>query len=294
MLLEPECIGCMLDQIYKALKLLYPSISNKKIIETQKKMMVYFTKADILKKPGPLIGKKAYQLVAEALGELDPYKLIKEKYNRLALKYYDEIKDLVEKSEDPLFEAIAIAAIGNTIDFGAHHKVDLINDLKTFSPENLKINDIQKFKNSLKRADQILILGDNAGEIVFDKILVITLKNIYPNLEVIYSVRSNPIINDATIEDAKFIKLTEIIKVIEAQATPGIDLSNATEEFKKYFYADDGIILSKGQGNFESLYKIEIPDKDVYYLLKAKCSLMERIFNVKMGDLIFRKKASDF
>ena len=159
MLLEPECIGCMLDQIYKALRLLRPSISNKKIIETQKKMMEYLTKVDILKKSGPLIGKKAYQLVAEVLGEIDPYKLIKEKYNRLALKYYDEIKDLVEKSEDSLFEAIAIAAIGNTIDFGAPHEIDLINDLKNFSPENLKINDIPNFKNSLKKAEHLLILN---------------------------------------------------------------------------------------------------------------------------------------
>lgn len=128
---------------------------------------------------------------------------------------------------------------------------------------------------------------------MFDKILVITLKKLYPNLEIIYSIRAKPIINDATIEDAKFINLIEIIKVIEAQTTPGIDLSIATEEFKNYFYADDGIILSKGQGNFESLYKIEIPNKEVYYLLKAKCSLMERIFNATIGDLIFKKKTPD-
>ena len=128
---------------------------------------------------------------------------------------------------------------------------------------------------------------------MFDKILVITLKKLYPNLEIIYSIRAKPIINDATIEYAKFINLIEIIKVIEAQTTPGIDLSIATEEFKNYFYADDGIILSKGQGNFESLYKIEIPNKEVYYLLKAKCSLMERIFNATIGDLIFKKKTPD-
>ena len=128
---------------------------------------------------------------------------------------------------------------------------------------------------------------------MFDKILVITLKKLYPNLEIIYSIRAKPIINDATIEDAKFINLIEIIKVIEAQTTPGIDLSIATEEFKNYFCADDGIILSKGQGNFESLYKIEIPNKEVYYLLKAKCSLMERIFNATIGDLIFKKKTPD-
>ena len=123
------------------------------------------------------------------------------------------------------------------------------------------------------------------------KLLVKTLQKLYPDLEIICTVRSSPIINDATMEDAKFIGLTNIVKVIEAGPTPGIELSVASEEFKKEFYSNKGgIILSKGQGNFESLYKLEVPNKEVYYLLKAKCVLMERIFNVKIGDLIFKRK----
>ncbi|MFW9898221.1 MAG: DUF89 domain-containing protein [Candidatus Thorarchaeota archaeon] len=299
MLLEPECLGCLIDQICKALILLRPSIKKELIIDCQKKMMDYLTKTEVLSKPGPLIGKKAYEFIAETLGETDPYKTLKDQYNCLALEYYDKAKEIIDKAEDPLFEAIAIAAIGNTIDFGAHHDMNLIRDLENFSPEDFKINDIAKLKINLERSNksggQILILGDNAGEIVFDKLLIITLKRLYPNLDIIYSVRAGPIINDATIEDAKFVGLTDIVKVIEAPATPGIELSIANEEFKKYFYANgDGIILSKGQGNFESLYGIEPLFKEVYYLLKAKCPLMERIFNVKIGDLIFKKKTSSF
>ncbi|MFX1393570.1 MAG: DUF89 domain-containing protein [Promethearchaeota archaeon] len=294
MLLEPECLGCLIDQIYKALILLRPSIKKEVIIDCQKKMMKYLTNTDILSKPGPLIGRKTYELIAETLGETDPYKTLKDRYNRLALEYYDKIKRVIDKAEDPLFEAIAVAAIGNTIDFGAHHDMNLISDLENFSPKDFKINDIAELKIKLEKINkskgQILILGDNAGEIVFDKLLIITLKKHYPNLEIIYSVRAGPIINDATIEDAEFAGITDIIKVIKAPAAPGIELSIANEEFKKYFYTDnDAIILSKGQGNFESLYGMEPLFKEIYYLLKAKCPLMERIFNVKIGDLIFKK-----
>jgi len=290
MILEPECIGCLFDQIYKAFLLLRPDISKDVIIATQKKLMEYLSKKNILTSPGPIIGKKVYQLISERLGEVDPYLSFKKEYNQLALNYFDKVQEIIENANDPLFEAIAIAAIGNTIDFGAHHKIDLINDIKNFSPKNLKINDIQEFKKSLENANHILILGDNAGEIVFDKLLVITLKRLYPNLEIIYSVREGPIINDATMEDAKLINLTKIVKVIEAPAAPGIELSIANQEFKNYFNTENGIILTKGQGNFESLYGMEITNKDVYYLLKVKCPLMERIFNAKIGDLIFKKK----
>jgi len=295
MILEPECIGCLINQVYKGLILLKPSIPKEVIIEYQKKMMKFLTSTDILSKPGPLIGKKVYQLIAEALGDSDPYKSLKKQSNELALKFYENAKEIINKAEDPLFEAIAISAIGNTIDFGAHyHNMDLLNDINAFTPENFKINDIPEFRNSLKKANKILILLDNAGEIVFDMLLIETLQNIYSDLKIICTVRSEPIINDATIEDAKFIGLTEIVKVIEAPAAPGIDLSIATDEFKKHFLDDGTIILSKGQGNFESLYGMETPHEDVYYLLKAKCPLMERLFNVKIGDLIFKKKSKDF
>jgi hypothetical protein len=135
---------------------------------------------------------------------------------------------------------------------------------------------------------------DNAGEIVFDKLLVEIMLKTFPELKITCSVRSGPIINDATLEDAKFVGLTDLVQVIEASGTPGIYLPTTTDEFKKQFFLKDGVILSKGQGNFESLHGMEIPDKEVYYLLKAKCSLMERLFSVKEGQIIFKRKTENF
>lgn len=294
MKLEPECVGCILDQMLRAFKLLNPSISREVIISAQKKLMRKLIDVDINKNASPIIGKIAYGIVAETVNLKDPYAQLKKEQNSLALEFYDEAKKIVDNAEDPLFEAIIVAALGNTIDLAAQHKIDFINDIKNFKLDNLVINDYKNFKNSIENSKHLLILGDNCGEIVFDKLLIFTIKEKYPNLNIVYSVRAAPIINDVTIEDAEFIGLNELVPIIEASPTPGIELSTSSEEFKKIFFLKGGIILSKGQGNFESLYQMEIPDKEIYYLLKAKCNLMERIFNVKKGDLIFKRKTADF
>jgi uncharacterized protein with ATP-grasp and redox domains len=278
----------------KAFTLLQPNISHEIIINAQKKLMEYFLNFDLKQNASPILGKITYGIISEILNNKDPYYKLKVEYNELVLEHFDEILNVIDNSYDPLIKAILASALGNTIDFASQHKMDIISDLIDFSIENFVINDYNKFRNSLQKSKHLLILGDNAGEIVFDKILIIYLKKCYPDLEIIYSVRSAPIINDATIEDAKFIGLTDIVKVIKSNDAPGIIISDATDEFKKHFYKENGVILSKGQGNFESLYGLEIPHKDVYYLLKAKCNLMERIFGVKIGDLIFKKKEVGF
>lgn len=293
MKLEPECIGCIFNQVLKAFELLDPEISHDIIIAAQKKLMEFLVKFDVKTDASPILGKIAYGIVSEMLDDPDPYLALKQESNKLSLELIGEIKNLVDNAVDPLFEAIVVAALGNTIDFASQHKFDLISDIENFNPEDLVINDYDNFKRSLEDFNHLMILGDNAGEIVFDKLLIQVIKQFYPDLEIVYSVRSAPIINDATIEDARFISLTELVHVIESSPTPGIDLSTSTKEFKDHFFKK-GVILSKGQGNFESLYRIEIPNKDVYYLLKAKCNLMERIFDVRMGDLIFKKKTLDF
>jgi len=257
-------------------------------------MLKKLIEVDINKNASPILGKTAYGIVAETLGIKDPYAQLKKEQNRLALQFYDEAKEIVDNANDPLFEAIIVAALGNTIDLAAQHKIDFINDIKNFNPESLVINDYEDFKNSIENANDLLILGDNNGEVVFDKLLICTIKRKYPHLKIVYSVRSAPIINDVTLEDAKFVSLSGLVPIIEASPTPGIDLSTSSAEFKELFFLKGGIILSKGQGNFESLYQMEIPEKETYYLLKAKCTLMERIFQVKNGDLIFKKKTHDF
>ncbi|MFW9894893.1 MAG: DUF89 domain-containing protein [Candidatus Thorarchaeota archaeon] len=293
MKLEPECVGCIINQVYKALKLLQPDISRGEILNAQKKLMVFLLDFNIEDNISPLLGKEAYRIVSEVLDTLDPYKDLKKKYNQLALDIYDELEEIIENSEDPLYQALIISAIGNTIDFAGQHEIDLISDIKDFTKEVLLFDDYFKFKEALGNTKNLLIIGDNAGEIVFDKLLIKTLKNIYPNLNIVYSVRDGPIINDATMEDANFIGLTDIILVVKSSATPGIDINSSSEGFKDIFYQRGTLVLSKGQGNFESLFDSELANKEVFYLMMIKCNLMERMFGAKIGDLIFKKNIND-
>ena len=294
MQLEPECIPCILQQVLKALKQLKPDISREEIIKAQKEVMNYLISVDPNESASHLMGKKAYGVISDFLKDPDPYRELKKQFNDSALKYYDKVKKIVDNAEDPPFEALIVSALGNTFDPAAQHEIDFIGDLQDFKPENLKVNDYDEFKRNLDSAEHLLILGDNVGEIVFDKILIITLKRYHPDIEIVYSVRGGPIINDSTMEDAAHVGITELVHVIESTATPGIDFPSSSEEFKEYFFKQNGVILSKGQGNFESLYRTNIPETTIFYLLKAKCSLMERIFGVKLGDLIFKKKTLEF
>ena len=290
MKLEPECVGCIFNQILKALKLLRPNISREEIISAQKKLMGLLQNFDMHANISPLLRKVAYGIISEFLEEEDPYKSLKEEYNQLVLEIYEEVKKLIEDAVDPLFQAIIVSAIGNTIDFAGQHEIDLITDIKNYDQEDLVINDYSAFKKSLGNAKSLLIIGDNAGEIVFDKLLIVTIMRFYPDLEIIYSVRESPIINDATMVDAKCIGLTDLVHVIESSATPGVHMDSSSVEFKNYFHQKGTVILSKGQGNFESLFGSEFPDKEIYYLMKVKCNLMERLFKAKIGDLIFKQK----
>ena len=294
MKLEPECVGCLLNQVNKAFKLLNHKFDREQILSAQKKVMQFLLEQDFEEISSPLVGKYLYNLIGESMENDDPYRSLKREYNKLALKYYDNVKDFVKKSDDPIFEALIVSALGNTIDFASQHEIDIVNDLKKFSPKDLAINEYPAFKKLLDKEEKLLILLDNTGEIVFDKILIEILLEHYPDLEIIAAVRSAPIINDATMEDAKFISLTDLIKVIESSPAPGIDFNDISEELEHYLYDEDCLILSKGQGNFETLHGTSFPNKDLFYLLKAKCSLMERVFGVKQGKLIFKQKTSEF
>jgi hypothetical protein len=299
MKLHPECIGCLFNQTVKAFTLLKSDIDPSIILKAQKKVMKYLLENNMEHTSSPIVGKFLYRLVGEMMNVEDPYKKLKHHYNQLALKHYEDLKEFVKNSEDPIFEAIVLSALANTIDFASPHDIDIVNDLKNFSPKDLVINDYPLFKKLLEKETKLLVLLDNAGEIVFDKILIEILLSQYPELEIICAVRAAPIINDVTMEDAKYVSLTEIVKVIESSYAPGIDFSDITEEFRHYFFEEDCLILSKGQGNFETLTgNINTPeniqDKDIFYLLKAKCSLMERLFGVEKGSLIFKKRTPEF
>ena len=233
-----------------------------------------------LKKSPPEIAAVIHRIVRKASGNNDPYKEIKKKYNDICLNIYDKLENMVKKSKKPLFEAMKLAIIGNIIDFGPNHSFDIIKTVMNLDKIKLSIDKSNYMFNDIKKSDIILYLADNAGEIVFDKLFLEKIN--HPN--VFFAVRGKSVLNDVTKDDAYYIGLDKITTIIDTgQDIPGIDLETAPKTFMDIYKKAD-LIISKGQGNFESLSHIK--NKNIYFLLMAKCELVANELGVNKGDII--------
>jgi len=228
----------------------------------------------------PETGREVYRTVREVTGVDDPFASLKAESIKKALALYPSLKEMVEISGDPLETAVKLAVAGNIIDFGANPDFQLEQDIQEALRKEPAINHYEAFKNKLEGAREILYLADNAGETVFDKILIEVMAK-----PAIYAVRDRPVINDATVEDAMKSGLDEVAKVISSGCdAPGVILNRCSEAFLDRFKRAD-LIISKGQGNYETLSSEQRP---IFYLLKAKCPIIARDLGVKQGDTIIK------
>jgi len=228
----------------------------------------------------PETGREVYRIVREVTGVNDPFASLKAESIRKALSLYPFLKELVETSGDPLETAVRLAVAGNIIDFGADPDFELEQDIQEALRREPAINHFNVLKNKLEGAGEILYLADNAGETVFDKIFIETMAK-----PVVYAVRDRPIINDATVEDAINSGLDEVARIFSSGCdAPGVIPNRCSEEFIDLFQRAD-LIISKGQGNYETLSGEQKP---IFYLLKAKCPVIARDLGVKQGDTVIK------
>ncbi len=281
-----ECVPCALNQCINTLNVsgVSEDLKEKTVSKLIEKLKNYNFNI-----PPSYNSDMAYETCKEVTKISDPYYKLKKKYNKLALEIYPELSDIVKSSNDPLYTAAKISVEGNIIDLGINlhygKEVDFKKIINDISNIPLAINDYNKFKDSLEDAENILYIGDNAGEIVFDKIFVREILKKKKN--VIFSVKSGPIINDATMEDAKETGITDLVKVIETGAAKsGVNFNYVSEEFIKIFRGVD-LIISKGQANFECLDEI---DKNIFFILKAKCARVANSLGVNYLDVVLVKK----
>jgi len=281
-----ECIPCILKQTVNIIKLsgVNQATGEKVVREVLEKL----GKIDFGKSPA-YNSDIGYHSFSNITGIDDPYMDIKKDCNRSVIKLYPELEKIVSDSGDRLYAAAKIAVAGNVIDFGAHITAGETLNFEKVIDEIVKIplahDDYRIFEEDLKGSDEILYLGDNAGEIVFDRVFINQI--IKMEKRVILSVKSAPIINDATVEDAKEVRLDSLVKIIETgNNCIGINFQRSSREFKEQFESAD-IIISKGQGNFESLD--EVRDKKIFFLLKAKCKKIARELGVNYMDIVFKK-----
>ena len=208
--------------------------------------------------------------------------------NEIALKYLPLAQDIL-KENDTLENRVKIAIVGNILDFGAFELSDDIEKfIKDALGKDLAVKDIESFENSLNKHDKLLYLVDNTGEIVFDKLLLAKIKEY--DVDITIAVKSEPILNDACMEDAINTGLDEFGEIVEIGAgTVGYVDSEISDEFREIFNQHE-FIISKGMGNYEGLTEIDLSDKDVYFLLCAKCTTIAKDIGVNLQDMLLFKK----
>ena len=272
-----DCLPCMMSQALRAGRMATDDEKKiKRLLDSIGAMM-----KDIpLENTPPETGDIIYKEVRKITGVADPYKKIKELNIQEAISLYPELKEIIRKSDNKLLIAIRIAIAGNVIDLGVGKEFNIVEDVRIILNQEFGIFDFNEFVKHLEKANSILYIGDNAGESVFDKILIEELKK-----PVTYVVRDIPVINDVTYEDAIASGINEVAEIISSgSSAPAVIPELCDENFMKKFNAAD-MVISKGQGNYEGLSNVE---RSVFFLLKAKCHVIANDLNVKENDIILK------
>lgn len=217
----------------------------------------------------PVLAQKIHRRLRAETGVADPYLRQKRAHNEMALKLLPQLRKDVEASDDSLITAAHVAIAGNIIDLGAKNGLDeseVLHAIEHAAEEPLE-GDIDAFRKAVAEAKTILYLADNAGEIIFDRLLI---EQFRPE-RITLVVRGSPILNDALDEDARAAGLNEMVPIIgNGTDVPGTDIEQCNDEFRRHFETAD-LIISKGQGNFETLS--ENPRR-IFFLFKVKCPMV--------------------
>jgi hypothetical protein len=237
-----------------------------------------------LDQPPAVLGQRVHRRLREITGVEDPYRAAKDHLNRMALSLLPELKAEIEATSDRLALAARLAIAGNVIDMGVNGNVtetDVRQSVRQALAEPFT-GEQNGFRQSVAEARSILYLADNAGEIVFDRLLIEQLSP----ARVTLAVRGAPVINDATMTDARAVGLHEIIEVIDnGSDAPGTIVEDCDQGFNRRFTEAD-LILAKGQGNFETLSD---EPRNIYFLFKAKCPVIARHVGVPVGTHVLAR-----
>jgi len=278
-----ECIPCFVHQAAQAAR--HGGVGAARQEALLRDVLRKLAGADLSVSP-PCTAHEIYRLVKEATGGGDPYREVKRRFNRFVLGRLDALRRRVRESKDPFDAAVRVSIAGNLIDFGLNAAVreeDLDGAIETALGTPLAVDHVARLKEAVASATRILYLGDNAGEIVLDRLLVEQL----PRERVTFVVRGAPILNDALREDAEAAGLTGLVEVIDnGSDAPGTILERCSPEFQRRFARAD-LVISKGQGNCETLDLIT--EKRVFFLLKVKCAVLARSMGVPLGSMVVKE-----
>ena len=278
-----DCIPCLIRQALDAVRLI---TVDESIHEQVLREVLRVTSTADLRKTPPAMAQKIHRLIRKLTEIDDPYRQMKKRFNIFVLALYPELERIIAESKKPLETAVRLAIAGNIIDLGVKSSLKTCEVSKTIDEAltaELDITTFEDFKKEAATAKSILYIADNAGEIIFDRILIDQLG---PD-RITFAVKGRPVINDATIEDAQATGLTDLVRVIDnGDDAPGTILKSCSEEFCHYFKKAD-LIIAKGQGNYETLSDL---DKNIFFLLKAKCLVIANHLGCEVGTTVLRRQ----
>ncbi|MDL1981166.1 MAG: ARMT1-like domain-containing protein [Deltaproteobacteria bacterium] len=278
-----ECIPCLLRQTLEAARL---TTDDETIHEQVLRKVLRAASEMNLRKSPPLMAQRIHRLIRQMTGDNDPYRDIKDRFNYFALELYPELKERIERSREPLDTAIRLAIAGNIIDSGVNHHINetQVHNAIEHALTAPLAGDPEQFREAVSEAKDILYLADNAGEIVFDRLLIEQM----PLEKITLVVKGSPVINDACLADARTTGIADLVEVIDnGSDAPGTILAACSEEFKQRFESAD-LIIAKGQGNYETLSDVK---KNIFFVLKAKCPVIAHHIGCEVGSLVFLKSA---
>jgi len=280
--LKSDCLSCLLNQSLRVAK-------NLNLDEATSRKMMQIASASIAnyaEVSPPVAAADLYPKLASMVDSDDVYKVLKELSTQEAIKLLPTVQKQVKTSSD----AIKAAVAGNVIDFATPNHFDLNREFEKVFDTDFSISDETLFFKSLKEAKTFMMVGDNVGEHVFDKLLLEQIAKEYPKLKLYYAVRGRPIINDVTLLEAKEINMQEVATVVDSGVeTPGLSYAHASDTFM-HLYNNMDLIIAKGMGNYECLE--DVKDQRIFHLFKVKCDVVAADVGVALGSLIFMKNSS--
>ena len=288
-LLSLECLNCALNQLISATELV--NMPEAQRLDLMQEAFEHVAKKGINRNNCEVI-EEVYRIATRAIGDENPYRDVKSHFNRGMMRLWPEVRKHIAQSSDPLAAAVRAAIAGNLIDLAALgldvsldiamekvHEVDRIG---------MYIDETASLAEALSKAKSLLVLGDNCGEIAMDRLLIETIRTLYPQLHVLYGVRGVPIVNDVTREDAAEVGMEEVAEIIDnGDCVLGTLLYRTSPEFNENFYNAD-VIICKGMGNYEGLHGCD--RGNMWFLLMAKCTTMARLTKSPKGSFLCIRK----
>jgi len=275
--LKSDCLSCLLNQSLRITKHLnLDEATSQEMMKVALGSILTYSEVS-----PPVAAADLYPKLGAVIANDDVYKELKELSTKEAMKLLPKVQKEVHGVSDALKSAVA----GNVIDFATPNHFDLTTEFEKVFDTDFTIDNEEIFLAKLKKAKTFMIIGDNVGEHVFDKLLLETLLTEYPNLKLYYAVRGKPIINDVTLLEAKEIGIDRVCNLVDSGVdTPGLAYEHASEAFMELYNSMD-LIIAKGMGNYECLEGVK--DERIFHLFKVKCDVVSNDVGAELGSLIF-------